>query len=61
MYDVCMYVAQTFVELQRLELESNRGLILNPIVGPEPITGTHTYYYQTHLALVFLLYALSPL
>ena len=30
---------QTFVELEKVELESDRGMILNPIVGPEPITG----------------------
>ena len=38
---VCMCIVQTFVELKKLETESNRGVILNPVVGPEPITGTH--------------------
>ena len=30
---------QTFLELEKLELESDCAMILNPIVGPEPITG----------------------
>ena len=30
---------QVFMELDKLERESDRGMILNPVVGPEPITG----------------------
>ena len=32
---------QTFLELEQLSQKSDRAVILNPIVGPEPITGTH--------------------
>ena len=34
---------QTFLELEKLEMESDSGVILNPIVGPEPITGKHNF------------------
>ena len=34
---------QTFLELEKLEMESDSGVILNPIVGPEPITGKHSF------------------
>jgi hypothetical protein len=38
-----LYAIQTFLELEKLELESDRGIILNPIVGPEPITGKYGF------------------
>ena len=38
-----LYAIQTFLELEKLELESDSGVILNPIVGPEPITGKHGF------------------
>ena len=34
---------QTFLELEKLEMESDSGVILNPIVGPESITGKHDF------------------
>lgn len=49
---------QTFLDLEKLELESDCGIILNPIVGPEPITGKHglagteSVSQQLHLILV---------
>jgi hypothetical protein len=38
-----MYAIQTFLELEKLEQESDCGVILNPIVGPEPITGKYGF------------------
>ncbi len=42
-YDVLTFPApQTFSKLDGLEHTANRGMVINPIVGPEPITGTQS-------------------
>ena len=38
-----MHSIQTFLELEQLSLKSDRAVILNPVVGPEPITGTSVH------------------
>ena len=44
---------QVFLELEELSQTSERAVVLNPIVGPEPITGrVYGYSYRDHLILV---------
>ncbi len=43
-----LYGVQTFMELEQLSTKSDQAFILNPVVGPEPITGT-TIDYLTPL------------
>ena len=36
---------QVFLELQAVSQSSDRAFVLNPIVGPEPITGVEALTY----------------
>ena len=53
----CVHVPmQVFLELEAISLSSDRAVILNPIVGPEAITGSiYSYVYQSGLAKMICL------